>query len=108
MAALDPLESFTNLAARVQVLIKPTFRNLGYGTALLERVLEQVEVHGDVQQVIFQARSNDQAARRMAGKAGLLPVDPTVVSGVVAHQFGIELESMAGLAIERAPMQRSA
>lgn len=108
MASLDPYESIGVGSARVQVLIKPTFRNQGYGTALLERVLEHVEVDGDVRQVIFQTRSNDQAARRLAGKAGLLPVAPTVIAGVVAHQFGIELKSASGPAIERPAMQRSA
>ena len=111
MASLDPYESIGIGSARVQVLIKPTFRNQGYGTALLERVLEQVEIDGDVRQVIFQTRSNDQAARRLAGKAGLQPMVPTVVAGVVAHQFGIELESAGGPLIERSAipaMQRSA
>ena len=108
MASLDPHESIGIGAARVQVLIKPAFRNQGYGTALLERVLEHVEVDGDVRQVIFQTRSNDQAARRLAGKAGLQPMVPTVVAGVVAHQFGIELKSACGPAIERPVMQRSA
>ena len=108
MASLDPYESIGVRSASVQVLIKPTFRNQGYGTALLERVLEHVEVDGDVRQLIFPSRSNDQAARRLAGKADLLPVAPTVIAVVVAHQFGIELKSASGPAIERPAMQRSA
>ena len=108
MASLDPYEPMGGNSARVQVLINPTLRNLGYGSVLLERVLEQAEGSGDFQQVIFQARSNDQAARRMAAKAGLLPVAPTVVAGVVAHQFAIELKSVDRPVMERSSMQRSA
>jgi RimJ/RimL family protein N-acetyltransferase len=107
IASLDPCESTRSDVARVRVLINPTLRNLGYGSALLERVLENTAA-SDVRQIIFQARSNDQAARRMAAKAGLLPVAPTVVGGVVAHQFAIELKSTEQTVMERAPMQRSA
>ena len=93
MASIDPCESSGGDAVRVQILINPTCRNLGYGTALLDRVLEYVQTHGDARRVVFQTRSNDHAARRMAFKAGLVPVAPTVVAGVVAHQFAIELKS---------------
>lgn len=108
MAFLDPYELGNNGSARVRILIKPAFRNQGYGTVLLERVLEQVLDGGDVRQVIVQARSSHHAARRMASKAGLEPMAPTVVDGVVAHQFSIDSTRSTQPLVGHIPMQRSA
>ena len=99
-ASLDQLEPANSSQICVQVLIKPTCRNQGYGTALLERVIEriskeEISAEQNAVQLVVQAKASHRAAHHMARKAGMTPVAPAVVDGVVAQQFGIELKRMA-------------
>ncbi len=92
IASLDRPERSGNGQIHVGILIKPSFRNQGYGSALLERVIDRLAANGGTRQMIIQTTANHRAAHQMARKAGMTPVAPTVVDGGVAHQFGLELQ----------------
>ena len=108
IASLDRPDSSRGESVHLQVLIKPAFRNQGYGTALLERMIERVAASGQAAQIIVQARATHHAAHQIARKAGMNQVNPTVVDGVVAHQFTIDLTQASKHSAQRHSLKKSA
>lgn len=98
-------------SVQLYVLINPAFRNRSFGTALLEKVVAGAFTDPSIQTAILQAKPGHHAAERMAAKAGLKLIPPTIVNHRLANQFAITRQEFFGTAVTQPKirlLQRSA
>jgi UDP-2,4-diacetamido-2,4,6-trideoxy-beta-L-altropyranose hydrolase len=73
--------------ALVSISLDPRFRGLGYGSAALDQVTQELFARGDVQELRAYIRAGNEASRHAFVAAGFAELEQTVVQGHPASQF---------------------